>query len=219
MEVLKISSKEAKPWVLKKHYAHKMPCVQYAYGLYDNGILLGVVTYGQPPNPQPRKCCGPEYENLVLELNRLCIDTDKKNAASILVGRSLKLLPSPGIIVSYADPNQGHVGYIYQATNWLFTGEGGGSIELFLNGERLNERTLDHKGIHTKKEKKKYVESRGGYWTDAKPKYRYHMFLGNKREKKSMRKKLRYDVFPYPKGETKRYDTGKELDTQVIFEF
>jgi hypothetical protein len=216
MNVEPITSKEAKPWIVHRHYAKKMPCVQYAYGLFENKQLKGVVTYGQPPNPQPRKCCGSEYAHLVLELNRLCVDCDKKNASSILVGRSLRLLPSPSIVVSYADPNQGHVGYIYQATNWVFTGEGGGAVELYLNGVRLNERTLDHKGIHTKEDKKNYVLNRGGNWHDAKPKNRYHYFIGNKKEKKEMLSSLRYEILPYPKGETKRYDASCQIDTQDL---
>ena len=35
---------------------------------------------------------------------------------------SLNLLPKPQAIVSYADTSQGHHGYIYQATNWIYTG-------------------------------------------------------------------------------------------------
>lgn len=210
-----ITYEDVRPWVVNKHYAHKMPCVQYAFGLYNGSFLEGVVTYGQPPNPQPKKCCGPEYEHLVIELNRLCVESTKKNASSILVGRSLQMLPKPSIIVSYADANQGHVGYIYQATNWFFTGTGGGSIELYLDGKRLNERTLDHKGIHTKKEKKEYVIQRGGYACNAEPKNRYHFFIGNKTQRKSMKKALRYEIQPYPKGETKRYDDSAEFFKQV----
>ena len=38
------------------------------------------------------------------------------------VSKCLKLLPRPMIIVSYSDTRQGHNGYIYQATNWIYTG-------------------------------------------------------------------------------------------------
>ena len=39
-----------------------------------------------------------------------------------LVGRSLRLLPKPSVVVSYADTAQGHVGYVYQAANFIYTG-------------------------------------------------------------------------------------------------
>ena len=58
----------------------------------------------------------------VLELNRLCLMENNKNESSFLVANSIKLLPRPTIVVSYADTGQGHVGYVYQATNFLFTG-------------------------------------------------------------------------------------------------
>jgi len=220
MKVLPITTKEAKPWIILRHYAHKMPCIQYAFGLYENRILQGIVTYGQPSNPQPRKCCGPEYEKLVLELNRLCVESKHKNASSILMGRSLQMLPKPSIIISYADANQGHIGYIYQATNWLFTGTGGGKIELYLDGKRLNERTLDHKGVHSKDAKKQYIENLGGSWCDAKPKNRYLFFTGTKKQRKVMRIALRYEIQPYPKGETKRYDANAKFETQLLlFEY
>jgi hypothetical protein len=32
------------------------------------------------------------------------------------------MLPKPTIVVSYADTAMGHIGYIYQASNFLFTG-------------------------------------------------------------------------------------------------
>ena len=210
-----IERKDAIPWIKLKHYAKKTPSISHSFGLFYNDTICGVVTYGQPPNPQPRKCCGEMYKDIVIELNRLVVESKRKNSTSFLVGKSLKLLPKPLIIVSYADPNQGHVGYIYQATNWLYTGKGGGAIELYLNGNRVNERTIDHKGIHTKKDKKKYILDMGGYWDDAKPKNRYHYFIGSKKQKKEMLKALRYPILPYPKGESKRYDTSAEFPKQV----
>jgi len=213
--VERISYQEAKPWILQKHYAHKLPQVMYAVALVEAGVVVGVVSYGRPSTPQPCKCCGQQYIGCVLELNRLIVESDTRNAASFLIAGSFKLLPRPSILVSYADPNQGHIGYIYQATNWLYTGLGGGSVELYLNGDRLNERTLDHKGIHSKEDKQAYVLARGGKCYQAKPKHRYHYFLGTKSEKKDMRQALRYPVLPYPKGETKRYDASAEFHKQV----
>ena len=65
---------------------------------------------------------GEKYMHLVYELNRLCTnDNLKKNANSFFFSNCIKLLPKPIIIVSYADQIIGHSGYIYQASNFLYT--------------------------------------------------------------------------------------------------
>jgi hypothetical protein len=64
-----------------------------------------------------RGICGKEQESIVVELNRLCLLDNDKNQASFLVANSMKLLPKPTIVISYADTGQGHVGYVYQACN------------------------------------------------------------------------------------------------------
>lgn len=123
MRVLPIKPKETYEWLLSKHYAKRIPQIMYAFGLYEDNLLVGVVTYGIPASPM--LCigvCGKEYASNVLELNRLCLLNNAKNESSFLVSHSIKLLPKPSIVVSYADTAQGHVGYVYQATNFLFTG-------------------------------------------------------------------------------------------------
>ena len=49
--VRQISYEETKPFILNIHYARRMPCVQYAFGLYKDCELIGVITYGQPASP------------------------------------------------------------------------------------------------------------------------------------------------------------------------
>jgi len=123
MIVLPIKTEEAVPWILRKHYAKRLPSISYAFGLYEDGVLIGIVTYGMPASNQLCEgVCGIENKQKVIELNRLCLQDNSKNQASFLVANSIKLLPKPTIIVSYADTAQGHIGYVYQATNFLFTG-------------------------------------------------------------------------------------------------
>lgn len=48
-----------------------------------------------------------------------------KNAASFLVGRSVRLIRQGGRwthLVTFADQSQGHTGTIYRATNWRYVG-------------------------------------------------------------------------------------------------
>ena len=68
---------DVKPWILTKHYARRMPCVQYAFQLLSEGRVVGVVTYGQPASPWLCKgVAGDEYRKRVIELNRLVVASD-----------------------------------------------------------------------------------------------------------------------------------------------
>lgn len=52
--VLGIPAFQTHEWLLKKHYAHRIPSISYAFGLFDrDGLLMGVCTYGFPPSPPP----------------------------------------------------------------------------------------------------------------------------------------------------------------------
>ena len=75
MNVLPINSFEVEPWLLEKHYAKRMCPISYAFGLYENTQLVGVVTYGVPASPfLCMGVCGEEHKDIVLELNRLCLN-------------------------------------------------------------------------------------------------------------------------------------------------
>lgn len=51
VSVHQINYDDATPFILNVHYAHRIPCIQYAYGLFEDDELIGIVTYGQPPSP------------------------------------------------------------------------------------------------------------------------------------------------------------------------
>lgn len=216
MKILPIKTEETYPWLLHKHYAKRMPLIKYAFGLYENESLVGVVTYGPTPTPQvPKFMLGKGWEDKILELNRLCIETKSKNAASFLVGKSLSMLPKPLAIISYADGGQGHIGYVYQATNFIYTGAvTAHDDEYIINGKKTHARTLSSKGITNPKE---YAKKNNIEIVKAKPKHRYVYFCGNKKQKQIMLSLLTYPVIhQYPKGETKRYDAGGNVATQSL---
>lgn len=194
--VKRIGYDDTKNFILFIHYARRMPCIQYAFGLFDGDYPypVGVVTYGQPASPPLCKgIAGEENRKHVLELNRLVLypEYNGGNYASFLVGNSLKLLPHGTFVVSYADwGGWHHVGYVYQATNWLYTGmtkprtdkysEAGHARHYAIGETRRQERTAKH---------------------------RYVFLVGDKREVRTMRKQLNYPVFDeYPKGDSEHYD-------------
>lgn len=117
------------------------------------------------------------------------------NNASYLVGNSLKMLPNHTFVVSYADTAWSHVGYVYQATNFLYTG---------LSAKRLD--TYQPDGKHPRNYDK---TNHSDLYQTRSRKHRYVYLVGDKRTKKQMRKELRYPVYPeYPKGDETRYDTS-----------
>lgn len=214
-KVVQIPFEQAKPWFIKKHYAKRIPSITYAFGLYVDGILKGVVSYGTPAASALLKgICGEEYSDIVIELNRLVLDEHSpKNSASFLVGRSLKLLPKPKIIVSYADTEHGHIGYVYQACNFIYTGLSAKRTDWKIKGqEHLHGQTIADKTRGQKDRAKKMREIYGDdfYLKERSRKHRYIYFLGC-----DLKDSLKYPILPYPKGETKRYDSGKELPKQL----
>ena len=43
-QILRISYNSTKPYIMGIHYAKRMPSISYAFGLFKNEILVGVVT-------------------------------------------------------------------------------------------------------------------------------------------------------------------------------
>lgn len=219
IKVLPIKPEETEPWLLKKHYAKRMCPISYAFGVYEDTKLIGVVTYGTPASSSLRVgLCGEKWIDNVIELNRLCCD-NQKNIASILVGRSLQMLPKPSVVVSYADTEQGHVGYVYQATNFLYTGLSAKRTDWKLKGmEHLHGATVADMS-RGQENRAQWMRDKFGdnfYLQDRSRKHRYVYFVGSKAQKKLMQSALMYKVEPYPKGESKRYDAGGEVATQEL---
>lgn len=200
MEVRKIATKETDRWLLEKHYARRKCSRSFCFGLFVDGEMDGVVTYGQPASPQVgRGFVGEEYRSCVIELNRLCInERAPRNSASFLVSRSLKSMKD-WVVVSYADGAMGHVGYIYQATNFIYVGAAKShDKEYLVNGHWTHARSLVSRGITapTAWAKENNIPVR-----EPAAKHRYVYFANKK-----LRKHLKYEPQPYPKGDTSRYD-------------
>ena len=217
--VHQITFRDAEPWLLKKHYAKRIPPISYAFGAFDGNCLIGVVTYGTPVSSNLRNgICGEKYSENVLELNRLCCETIK-NLASFLVTQSFKLIPSPRVIVSFADTKQGHIGYIYQATNFIYTGLSAKRSDWKIKGqEHLHGATIADKfrGVENRSQALRNKYGNDFYSEDRPRKHRYIYFIGSKKQKKEMKSCLKYTIQPYPKGETKRYDASASVDTQML---
>lgn len=216
-----IDPKDALPWLLHKHYAKRSCPISYAFGaIDDDGRLIGVVTYGTPVSSTLKTgVCGEAYASNVLELNRLCCES-RKNLASKIIGVSLKKLPKPSIVVSYADTGQGHIGFVYQATNFIYTGLSAAFKDPMVKGmEHKHHTTIGDEG-RGYPSRIEFLRNKYGadnvYYVERDRKHRYIYFVGSKKQIADMRSHLAYPVEPYPKGETKRYEVN-DASTQTFF--
>ena len=213
-----IPRKSLVPFVEKHHYSHNTNGVQsiYHFGLYGEGNfglpkMIGAAMYAYPSMPDTAKKYNPINPTKCLELRRLVsIDNTPKNTESYFIGQTFKWLKQNAsnikMLISYADPEQMHLGTIYQATNWSY--QDCRDIQLMPNySVSLGE---PHKWIHSRTVFSRYgshnvehLKNEIGHTFYRKreaPKHRYLYFLGSSRENKKMRKQLKHDCKAYPKN-------------------
>ena len=209
MRVVPVTKKQAEVFVKAKHYSRRASIFWAAFGLEVDGFIEGVVVYGQP-SPPIQKHAFRDRDFRLYELARLVIQTDVPNAASFLVGRSLRMLEAPSAVVSYADSEHGHSGIVYQATNWTYTGATKSHDHAYLiDGKRVHPMTLRDQGIT---DPKRWAKENGVKTAPPMLKHRYFQFNGNRKQVKDMKAKLTYDSgLPYPKSPKTMYDDGPKI--------
>jgi len=118
---------EIRNFIEEWHYSHNINGLMssYCFKLLHKGEIVGAMIYGKLGMANAWKKYG-ESESSVIELRRLVlIDDTPKNSESFFIGKTLRWLKQNTdikTIVSYADPNYGHSGIIYQATNFTKLG-------------------------------------------------------------------------------------------------
>ena len=218
--VKQITYKEAIRMVVEKHYLHRKCSISYAYGLFRKAddYMLGVITYGQPPSRSLQESiCGKSEASNVLELNRLYIeDGTEKNVESFLIGASLRMVPCD-IVVSFADANESHVGYVYQATNFLYTGKSKNTSKLVdKDGNDFHFRKLGHirEGMDVSGIDEKYLVKQRTNTEDIDT-LEICSYLKEQKEKAKLTVKQVDNYFGYKHtaGHWFRTDNGKSLPT------
>jgi hypothetical protein len=206
-EIRPIDYKTAMDLVVEFHYLHrKAPCSQ-AFGLFntvdtwrENDKPLGVITYGTPASRSLQKgLCGEEEANNVVELTRLWVmEGTPKNAESFLIANSMKLVGKE-ILVSYAEVDQGHLGIVYQATNWIYTGLSDRHIKWTIEGtdDKHCRHIFDSYGGINKAKKVLGDKMKRG---ERPRKHRYVFFNTSNKRRRELLSKLRYVIKPYPKN-------------------
>jgi hypothetical protein len=121
-----IPKSTAKELLVREHYLHSFPGgTKLAFGVFVGQRLLGAATMGVGPFLGYSLVEGARPEDCIT-LTRLWLSDElPKNSESRALGIVLKALrrnTSLKFSLSYTDPAAGHIGTIYQATNWIYTG-------------------------------------------------------------------------------------------------
>lgn len=189
-------------FIMNQHYAQRKPSISYSFGLYEGDECLGICTFGKPAsNSLCRGVCGENFSHKVFELNRLItVDNLEKNVLSWFLSKCLKSLKKEDlIVVSYADDGVGHKGYIYQATNFIYTGK---------TSERTDKYTPA--GKHSRHYSSEFNHMR----KFRTAKHRYIYFTGKSRL--TYLSNLNYEIQDYPKGDNTKYVLGERSLQKVL---
>ena len=209
--IVEIDSKTAVNFLLPRHYSGRTPPLSKSFGWYKqehltDENLVAVCTFGKPASPSLCKgICGEQWSNNVYELNRLCRIENWNEPLSYFVATCLRLLkPLNWIIVSYSDTAMNHHGYIYQATNFFYTGATKQRTDIYTpegKHSRHYEKNMQYEYRKVRSSKHRYV----------------YFCTNNKRLKKQWLKDLRYNIAPYPKGDNNaNYVLGTYLKDSII---
>ena len=111
--VKSIDNQNIKEWLLKKHYAKRIPVVLHSFGLFtSHNLLIGVCCFGNSPSSfwnDGGTLFNNKHKIKTYELNRLILNNNhEKNLTSFFVSNCIKLLDKQCIIISYADINYNH---------------------------------------------------------------------------------------------------------------
>jgi hypothetical protein len=146
LRVAPCSYAAAKYAISRWHYSRRMPTSRSAmYGVWEDGTFIGAVVFGWGASGNLGKRYGLAAGQFA-ELVRVAL-TRHASPVSQIVAAALAQLKknNPGLrlVISFADPAQGHHGGIYQAGNWLYLGRGRSHVYR-INGTIMHPRRSRH---------------------------------------------------------------------------
>lgn len=180
------------------HYSRTLPVgPKVCIGFFENSVFIGVVIFSRGASANLLKPYGLKQSE-GCELTRVALN-DHIAPVTKIVKIALALLkgkcPGLKLVVSFADSNQGHLGTIYQAGNWVFSGLTKPTYEYHLNGRIYHNRQVSAKGYVKQFGKIVRVPTRDMCKKVAlPPKFRYLMPLDKKTRRIIMKMSK-----PYPK--------------------
>lgn len=151
MILKKASAKAVRVAVTNFHYSRTIPQPGLAFSVFEKNEFCGVICFNRgvkgiekPFNLAPGK---------VIELARVALNgkqSSTSKALSIALRLAKKSAPACDIVVSYADSDVGHIGTIYQATNWIFIGSKK-TVDKWIDpktNKKIHNRNVDKRGFN-----------------------------------------------------------------------
>jgi hypothetical protein len=145
--VIPCKREEIKEFIERWHYSKSINGIMsnYCFKLMNGEKMIGAMIYGKLAMANAWKKYG-KKEDDVIELRRLCcIDDTPKNTESYFIGRTLRWLKQNTdikIVVSYADPEYGHSGIIYKASNFSLIGQSSKGRVIMWNGKKYHDKAI-----------------------------------------------------------------------------
>lgn len=231
--IKEIEKNEALAMIQKYHYSNSLPKInKYYLGFYLEDELVGVVTLGL--GTRPLHTIKRIFPSLTaqdyLEIGRMCMTEEmERNSESQMISQMVKWLkhnhPEIKILFTWADGMLGKVGYVYQASNFIYAGYSGGEMYMKdgvkihvrqMKGVLLPPGTKDSR-ITVRPTLEQLKEFNIQHYKGKQ--YRYLMFLCDKKEEQKLRNECLIDLtLPNPKDDDlewtiKDVETGKWVKT------
>lgn len=180
------------------HYSKSVPVPPLVkIGVWENEKFIGVVIFSRGASAYLFKAYGLEQDR-GCELTRIALN-NHITPVSRIIRIAIKFLkqnsPLLRLIVSFADPAEGHHGGVYQATNWIYSGQTDPSTVYYHQGKKLHRRQVSEKGWNIQQgEVRKTIKPSQCRTVQVPGKHRYLFPLDDE-----MRDKIMLLSKPYPK--------------------
>lgn len=230
--IKEISKEDALRMIRKYHYSNTLPKIdKYFLGFFLDKELVGVVTLGW--GTRPRHTIQRIFPSLdtkdYLEIGRMCMTEEMpRNSESQMLSQLVKWIhrniPELKILFTWADGMVGKVGYVYQASDFIYAGYSDGEMYM-KDGVKIHVRQMKSFLVPggqkdsritvrpTMEQMKKY-----GILHFKGKQYRYLLFLCDRKEKQKLMDECLIDLeLPRPKDNdlswrVKDAETGKWVD-------
>lgn len=186
------------------HYSRTLPKSKSVYvGVWERGVFIGVVVFSLGASTH----LGSPYGLAMFqaaELTRVALrrhETPVSRIVSVATGLLRKQSVGLRLLVSYADPYEGHHGGIYQAAGWLYVGKSSPDWAVIDKaGRRWHSRICSTSGVKSQfGVRRKAMRPQDGTKIILPGKHKYLMPLDAE-----MRAKIAPLAKPYPKRERSR---------------
>lgn len=124
-----IDSKTAKKYTLLNHYMKTFPIPKVCFGVFYNGKLSGVLTFGYSTSTlqKAQKIIPTLQHDEVIEMQRMNIlDVLGHNVESFVLGKVYELFKKNTkikVLITHAGGCKNDCGIIYQSASWLYFGK------------------------------------------------------------------------------------------------